>query len=135
MLTVEIMEKHLTSRRSFFTRSLPELSIITGILAVISSCKASEEDDKAESTASGGDCSANGTSTSIGANHGHELTIPAADVAAGLEKTYSIQGSGGHNHTVTITAAQFTSLQNNEGVSVSSSSADSHMHTITVNCA
>jgi hypothetical protein len=129
------MENYIISRRSFFTRSLPELSIIAGILAVISACQASEEDDKAESTASGGDCSTNGTSTSIGANHGHELTIPAADVDAGAEKTYNIQGSGGHNHTVTITAAQFTSLQNNEGVSVSSSSASSHAHTITVNCA
>ncbi len=31
--------------------------------------------------------------TKISANHGHVLTVPAADAAAAVEKTYSIEGS------------------------------------------
>ena len=80
-------------------------------------------------------CLANGTSISIGSNHGHTLTVSKADVQAGAEKTYSIQGSSGHNHTVTLTAANFTSLQGNSAITITSSNDDSHTHSVQVTCA
>ncbi|RIA09424.1 hypothetical protein OE09_1259 [Flavobacteriaceae bacterium MAR_2010_72] len=40
-----------------------------------------------------GNCLQNGTNVSIGANHGHTLTVSIADVNAGVEKTYNIQGA------------------------------------------
>ncbi|WP_273566657.1 hypothetical protein [Maribacter halichondriae] len=89
-----------------------------------------EEDPQAEA-----DCGANGTNSSIGGNHGHTLVVSKADVAAGAEKTYSIQGSSGHDHTVTLTAANFTTLMNNSAISVVSSNDDSHTHSISVSCA
>ncbi len=81
------------------------------------------------------DCLANGTTSAIGGNHGHSLAVSKADVAAATEKTYSIQGSSGHNHNVTISAAQFTSLQSNTSISVNSTSNDGHSHSIAVSCA
>lgn len=82
-----------------------------------------------------GNCLANGTKTSIGGNHGHTLTVSKGDVTAGAEKTYSIQGTSAHNHSVTLTAADFTDLKSNSSISVTSTSGDSHTHSVTVSCA
>lgn len=79
------------------------------------------------------DCEANGTNVVIGANHGHSMTIPPADVTAGIEKTYDLQGSSAHPHTVIITAADFTMLQANTMV-VKTSSNFGHTHSVTVRC-
>ena len=81
-----------------------------------------------------GDCSQNGTSVVIGTNHGHTLVVSKADVAAGVAKTYDIQGTSLHNHTVTITAAQFAMLAQDTSISTTSSN-DGHAHSITVTCA
>ena len=81
------------------------------------------------------DCEANGTTSSIGSNHGHTLQVSAADVQAGTEKEYSIQGGSGHNHLVTVTAANFTSLKNNQQIQIGSSSGGGHTHSVTISCA
>lgn len=70
----------------------------------------------------------------ISANHGHSLVVPAADVAARVAKTYSIKGTSGHDHTVTITAAQFAQLGAGRAVTVPSSNASGHTHSVTVTC-
>jgi len=80
-------------------------------------------------------CIDNGTAISIGSNHGHALVVSKADVSAGAEKTYSIQGSSGHNHTVTLTGENFTSLKNSSSISVVSTNDDDHTHSVTVSCA
>lgn len=82
------------------------------------------------------DCLANGTSSTIASNHGHTLTVSKDDVNNAVEKTYSIQGSSGHDHTVTITASQFASLKNdNQSINVVSTSSGGHSHNVTVSCA
>ena len=80
-------------------------------------------------------CLDNGTLSTIGSNHGHNLTVSTADVQAGAAKTYSIQGTSGHDHTVSLSAADFTQLQNNNTVTVSSTNDDGHTHSVTVRCA
>jgi hypothetical protein len=81
-----------------------------------------------------GNCLANGTSDVIGGNHGHELTVAKADVAAGVDKTYDITGTALHSHAVTITAAMFAQLQANFGVMTVSTIGAGHTHNITVTC-
>lgn len=78
-------------------------------------------------------CGASGTS--IASNHGHSLTIAEADLSSSTDKTYSIQGSAGHDHTVTFTAAQLASLKAGQSVMVNSTTAQSHMHAVTARCA
>ena len=70
----------------------------------------------------------------ISANHGHTLVVSAADVAAGRPKTYSIAGAARHDHTVTLTAADFASLAAGRVVAVTSSDGAGHTHTVTVTC-
>jgi hypothetical protein len=71
----------------------------------------------------------------IGSNHGHELVVPLADVMAGVEATYDIQGTSMHPHSVTLTAEHFTMLQGGMQVMVDSSNDNGHTHAVTVSCA
>jgi hypothetical protein len=43
----------------------------------------------------------------------------------------NIQGQATHNHTISITAAQLTSLKNKQPISVDSTNDASHQHTVT----
>jgi hypothetical protein len=74
----------------------------------------------------------NAVSASIANNHGHALTIPAADLDSVVAKTYNIQGSAAHNHTVTLSAAQFATLKGGGMVTVTSSTAVGHDHVVTL---
>ena len=68
-------------------------------------------------------------------NHGHSLTVSAADVVAGTARTYDIQGSAAHGHSVTLSVGDFTLLRTSGTVSVTSTAGGAHMHTVTVRCA
>lgn len=80
-------------------------------------------------------CLEDGTTASISANHGHSLTVSRQDVEAGVEKSYSIQGSATHGHSITLTASDFTSLQGNTSISKLSTAGDGHTHNVQVSCA
>ena len=81
------------------------------------------------------DCLANGTAVSIGGNHGHSLTVSTADVQSGAAKTYSIQGTSVHDHSISLTSANFTALKSNASISVTSTNDDGHTHSVQVFCA
>ena len=103
------------------------------LLSLTSSCN--NDADSPKPTPLNPDCLANGTNTSISDNHGHSLTVSKTDVANGTEKTYAISGSAGHDHNVTITVAEFTTLKNNNSIQVASTSGSGHNHDVTVSCA
>ena len=70
----------------------------------------------------------------IGANHGHTMTVAAADLESATPKMYEIQGASAHPHTVTITPAQFAMLKANGTLTVTSSTNAGHPHTVVVTC-
>lgn len=85
----------------------------------------------------GGNCLSNGTNTTVSVAHtpNHSVTVPASDILAGAQKTYTLTDAGsGHTHTITVTAADFVNLQNNQGVVLTSTSTG-HSHSVTINCA
>src|SRR5690348_1155420 len=63
----------------------------------------------------------------VGTNHGHVFQVSAADVAAGVEKTYDLTGSAGHAHSVKLGPDHFTRLRAGESVRVSST-REGHLH-------
>jgi hypothetical protein len=93
-----------------------------------------DDDDYGGSGGSGGG-SSSPCSADIVANHGHVLSIPAADLDATTDKTYDIQGSAPHTHSVTFTAAQMAELKGGASVTVTSSVESSHSHDVSVTCA
>jgi hypothetical protein len=73
----------------------------------------------------------------IAGNHGHVLTIARADLDALTDQTYSIAGSAGHDHTLTLTVAQLRQLKAGTNVAVTSSVTSAlpqHDHLVTVAC-
>lgn len=83
-----------------------------------------------------GDCLQNGgTASAITGNHGHSLSVSAADVSAGTEKTYSIQGASSHQHMVTVTSSDFGNLGLNQSITKTSTSDSGHTHSVTISCA
>ncbi len=74
------------------------------------------------------------TGATIGGNHGHVITVTAAEANAGVEKMYNIQGTSLHPHTVTSTAANFTALRTAGTITVTSSMDGGHTHSVTVTC-
>lgn len=129
------------------------LRLVAGLGALsLTACKSSDDGPRADAS-SGADAPRAGdgavdstpgidappgacamTRSTITANHGHSLAVSAGDVAAGAEKSYSIQGSSGHPHTVVVTAAMFADLQQSKPVTVDSSEDADHMHTVTITC-
>ncbi|MGM9488739.1 hypothetical protein [Ideonella sp. YS5] len=83
---------------------------------------------------SGGGLSCGASGASIANNHGHTLTIDETDLNSTTDKTYSIMGTAGHNHTVTFTVAQLGMLKNGQSVTVTSSTDSGHNHDVTAKC-
>ena len=70
----------------------------------------------------------------VGTNHGHVFQVSAADVAAGVEKTYDLTGSAGHAHSVKLGPDHFTRLRAGESVRISST-REGHLHRLLITCA
>lgn len=125
------------SRMEFFKMFITVFTLV-GLGRIVAAC--SDNKDSTDNGGGGGgntpqpDCLNAGTTVSISANHGHQLTVSKAAVAAGVQQTYDIQGSAAHNHTVTITAEDFADLAANQSI-IKTSSAAGHTHTVTVSCA
>ncbi len=82
-------------------------------------------------------CLQNGTNSNVAssAGHSHSFTVPKEDVSAGVEKSYVLSNVNSHTHQVTITAAQFATLQGNSSITATSTSDSGHTHGVTVSCA
>lgn len=76
----------------------------------------------------------NCTGLTFSANHGHILTIPAADMTSTVTKTYSVQGTGGHDHQVTLSPGQIAQLRAGGAISVSTTFDAGHAHMMSGGC-
>jgi hypothetical protein len=79
----------------------------------------------------GGSCQA----FTLSANHGHELSIPEADLASTTDKVYSIVGTATHDHPLTITAAQLALLKAGKSITLTTPPGlDGHTHDVSGAC-
>ena len=70
---------------------------------------------------------------SISANHGHSAVVHAAELQAGNALTLHIMGQATHDHTVDLTGAEVVQIRGGGRVSTTTSSTQSHTHTVTFN--
>ncbi len=66
----------------------------------------------------------------ISRNHGHVLALSLTDIAAGVDRTFDLTGTGGHKHEVTFTKAHLAELQRAKIVRLASTRASDHVHEI-----
>ncbi len=77
----------------------------------------------------------------IDLNHGHLLTISAADLNSMVDRTFDITYTADHAHSVTFTATQLAQLKagnmvqvTSTATTVASATTQPHSHTITEHC-
>jgi hypothetical protein len=125
--------------RQQFLRTLAGIGVGTLGASLLIACGSVEDDMVDDDMEPPGtpSCVANGSSVTIGTNHGHALTVAMADVSAGAEKTYDITGTSLHAHSVTVTAAQFAMLAagGSASITVVSTTGANHTHSVMVTCA
>lgn len=122
--------------RKSFIKKVAAACIVGVPLAHLWSCTSNVEEMEMDNGNGGEEpsCVDNGTTATITDNHGHTISVSKEDVSAGTEKIYDIEGTSGHSHTVTVTADHFTTLQDNDSVTIVSSN-DGHTHSVTITCA
>ena len=115
----------------------------TGAGAVVMALQACGGGDSGSGSGPGFGAGCGAAGTSIAGNHpapnAHTLAVPATDLRAGLDRSYTTGGTADHVHTVALTSAQLQTLANGTAVTVTSGSAGSanfpaHTHAITVSC-
>jgi len=118
-------------------REFVKLLVFFGTGAALAACGGSDSSTQDGNTnpPPPGDCAANGAKGGISLNHGHVLMVPKEDFSAGMDKTYNIQGSATHNHTIALTADQLAMILAGTHVSVTSSVTNDHAHQVSVFCA
>lgn len=120
------LDKKVT-RQDFLKTGLAAAGVVVGIGGV--GCGGDDD-------GGGGGGGNNGCSSDISPSHGHALTITAADISAAADKTYDIQGTSAHTHSVTVSANQFGNLDGGGQITLTSTAGgpDAHTHSIIVNC-
>lgn len=119
------------SRKEFLQSALA----LAGAAVLLEGCSSSSTPSPSTSGGGGGTCKTNGAKDQGLDDPLHHLVVPAADVVAGTDKTYSIKGTQTHDHTVTVTAADFANLAQGTTFTVTSTNTLSHTHTFSVVCA
>jgi len=122
-------------RKTFIKKMTGALLIGIPVYSMLGCSSSDDSSNQPPPNNNAKDCLANGTQSSIGANHGHTLQVSSSDVQTGTEKQYSIQGGSGHNHTIIVTAANFSTLRNNQQIQITSTSGGGHTHAVTISCA
>jgi hypothetical protein len=110
------------SRRDFTKSSL--LALFAGVTVTISGCGDDEPDEPTPVDKVG----------TISNNHGHAATITAAQQSSGAAIVdLTIMGTATHAHLISLTSAQVVQVRSGTQVVVTSTTTNSHQHTVTFN--
>jgi urease alpha subunit len=84
----------------------------------------------------GAGCTAAGIVANISMNHQppmtHSLTIPLADIIAGVTMIYNARGMANHDHFIQVTAADFAALRS--GTTITKFACNGGDHQFVLNC-
>lgn len=114
-------------RRAFL--SFAAGSVAVGALIVLNGCSGgSDSSSTTEPTKTYAD-----EKGEISSNHGHSVTLTAAQQEAGADVRLTLTSGGGHTHTVSLTAADVATVVAGTQWSKNSSSDSGHSHKVTFN--
>ncbi len=121
-------------RREFTKKSA--LALLSGVAITIVGCSSDSPTGPTTTpptTPPPAPTPANDVTGSVSANHGHTAVVTGAALMAGGDLSLDITGTANHPHTVELTAADLTQIENGQRVSKASSTDASHNHTVTFN--
>ncbi len=122
-------QSRVLSRREFTLEWA--LGMLAGVAITVSGCS-----DSATGPSEGGGGGGGGTGNvtgDISANHGHAVTVTAAQITAAGALSLDIRSQATHPHTVSLSASQVQAIGARQRVSVTSTTDDAHAHTVTFN--
>ena len=118
-------------RREFTLAAI--LAILSGVTITISGCGGGSSSPSSPSTPAPTPPAAGDKSGSISANHGHTVTITAAQLTAGGDVTLLLTEGSGHTHNASLTGGEVVQVRDNQRVAKESTSSSGHTHTVTFN--
>ena len=119
---------HSITRREFTRESV--LAMLAGVAITISGCSS---DSPSAPSQGGGGSGTGDVSGTVSANHGHIATVTAVQITAAGAVNLDIMGTATHPHTVSLTASQVQQIGSRQQVAVTSTTNESHQHTVTFN--
>ena len=128
------MSHHLDDSRSITRREFTlewALAMLAGVAITVSGC--GSDSPSSPTTNTGGGSGSGNVSGDVSANHGHTATVTAAEITAGGTLSLNIMGSATHPHTVILSASQVQQIGARQRVAVTSTTEESHNHTVTFN--
>jgi hypothetical protein len=118
-------------RREFTLRSI--LTMLAGVTITISGCGGGGGSTGGGSPNQPNPPASGDKTGNVSANHGHTAVINAAQLSAGGAVTLDIRGSADHPHSLTLSAAEVSSIAAGQRVGKASSEDQLHTHTVTFN--
>ena len=120
------MKNAKTLNRREFTL-VAAMAALSGVAITISACSGGGGASPSAPSATGDRAGV------IGDNHSHSAVITSGQLSAGGALNLNIRGASDHPHTVTLTAAEMTTIAGNSRVSKQSTTDDGHSHSVTFN--
>jgi len=127
------LREPMMDRREFTLAAI--LAMLSGVTITISGCGGGSSSPSSPSSAGPTPTppAAGDKSGSISANHGHTVTITAAQLTAGGDVTLQLTEGSGHTHSLSLTGAEVLQIRDNQKVAKESTSNTGHSHTVTFN--
>ena len=123
------LHEPVLDRREFTLAAI--LAILSGVTITISGCGGSSSPSSPNPTPT--PTPVGDKMGSISANHGHTVTITAAQLTAGGDVTLLLTEGSGHTHNVSLTGGEVVQVRDNQKVAKESTSNSGHSHTVTFN--
>ena len=124
-MRAEKKREELMDRREFSVQTT--LALLAGVTITISDCSG---DDDSSPTAPTVTQDVSGT---VATNHGHSVTITAAQLTAANAIALDIRGDATHPHSVSLTAEDVRRIAQRSQVTKDSTNDNGHLHVVTFN--
>lgn len=121
-------DQNLLTRREFTVEWV--LAVLAGATITITGCGGDDNNSNGVTNPTPQTSDKAGV---ISANHGHTVTVTAAQITSGNAVTATLTTGNGHTHTISLTAAQIVAIGQNQRVSGTSSTEAGHNHDVTFN--
>ena len=117
--------EELIDRREFTVQTA--LALLAGVTITISGCGGDDDSSPTSPTPT------QDVSGTVATNHGHSVTITAAQLTAANAINLDIRGDATHPHSVSLTADDVRRIAQRSQVTKDSTNDNGHLHVVTFN--
>jgi len=112
-------------RREFSVQTT--LALLAGVTITISDCSGDDDSSPTSPTVT------QDVSGTVATNHGHRVTVTAAQLTAANSITLDMRGDATHPHSVSLTAEDVRRIAQRSQVTKDSTNDNGHLHVVTFN--